>query len=265
MGQQRTEARLVARRNQKIHARKSVVPKRAEEEGRRSDGIVGHFRRLIFRGNLKPDDCLPSERDLARQFRVGRPTVREAIQQLAGLGLVEVRRAQGTFVRPLSPEVLGSPLRQLAQGGNHDLMQIVDVRMGLEGWAAAEAARRATPDQVRRINAIVERMERAVAKGRSLSELDLAFHCVLVEAADNTVLLRLIEALTAMIGMVKAAKRLVAHGAVPHGQVIAVFRNIAQAIASRDPERARRGMIAHLELVRTQLPTEDAPDVSRDH
>ena len=219
-----------------------------------SDSVASRLREMISAGTLQPGEKLPSERVLAQQLRVGRPTVREAIQRLEGLGLLEVRGPRGTYVRPVSPELFALPLKRALQREVALLVQIVDVRMALEGWVAAEAARSATAEDIARLQQLIDELEAAATRGDSLSELDVAFHLAVVRTTQNAVVLPMIEMFTSMIRSTRTVRNLMP----PSGNSKALVdehRSIVEAIARRDPEGAQRAMVAHLQAVRGMLLT----------
>ncbi len=220
---------------------------------RRIDGIVAQVKDLVLRGRLRPGERLPSERELARAWSVGRPTVREAIQQLEGLGFVEVRAARGSFVRSLTPRGIDDVLTRAADEDIDIVGQVLDVRIALEGWIAAEAARCARPDQARRITKIVDDLSAAAERGDSLSALDAAFHRAVVEAAGNTVMLHMVESVASLQDTVRAFKKQIGFRQTTPRVFVACHRDVARAITARDPERARRAMVAHLEMVKRML------------
>jgi len=220
---------------------------------RMTDAIVSHVKDMIVRGTLGPDAPLPSERDLAQLWRVGRPTVREAIQQLETLGFLEARGARRRFVRSLTPEPMQAPLRRVASEEAAVVAQVLDVRMALEGWVAAEAATAATPAQVRRIQAIVNRLSAAADRGEPLSALDAEFHRALVEATGNTVMRHLMQTLTSLQLSVRHFKKRVGFRQTRPREFTACHRDVARAIAARDPVTAQRAMVAHLTMVKDML------------
>jgi GntR family transcriptional repressor for pyruvate dehydrogenase complex len=220
---------------------------------RRTDGIVAQVRDLILRGSLRPGERLPSERELARAWRVGRPTVREAIHQLEGLGFVEVQAARGSFVRSLTPLAVVEPLRRAAGEEAHVVAQILDVRMALEGWVAGQAARSATAAQIQRIVAIVEDLSATAERGEPLSGLDAAFHRALVEATGNTVMLHMMDSLTSLGTSVRTYKKRVGFRQPRPRAFTECHRQVARALVARDAEAASRAMVAHLQMVKAQL------------
>jgi GntR family transcriptional repressor for pyruvate dehydrogenase complex len=210
---------------------------------RMSSAVALQIKELIFQGRYKPGDRLPSERDLAQHLRVGRPTVREAIQQLAGLGLLDVRPAKGVFVRSFTPDSVTTRLKRIVEKHIGILVQVVDARIVLEGWVAAEAARRATPEEIARIGELVRALENP-NPGASAFHVHLAFHQAVLEASHNIVVFHFVDTLTSLIASV-SKEEAVHVGGAPH-----FHRAIAEAIAARDPERAQQAMVDHLKVVR---------------
>jgi GntR family transcriptional repressor for pyruvate dehydrogenase complex len=113
-----------------------------------TDQVVSHIKNLIERGNLRPGDRLPAERDLAAQIGVSRPTVRVGLHALAAMGVVRSRHGSGTYI-PDGPPTLGSePLSLLAALHGFTREEMYEARRLLEVGAAGLAAERATPDQL---------------------------------------------------------------------------------------------------------------------
>ena len=69
-----------------------------------SEKISEQIKLMIYQGKVKEGERLPSERSLAEQFEVGRPTVREALKRLEAIDLIEIRANSGAFVKSVSPE-----------------------------------------------------------------------------------------------------------------------------------------------------------------
>src|ERR1700755_1778222 len=151
-----------------------------------SDLIAERLSSAIRDGTLKPGDRLPTEAELAREFQVGRTSVREGLQKLRAHGLIESRKGLGAFV--IDPPVpAGDPLADFARWTASDpaaIEQLVEARVALETLAAALAALRATDaeiDNLERLN-----VEHAAAEGTAeLVATDQAFHAALMAAARN--------------------------------------------------------------------------------
>src|SRR5512134_3291273 len=132
------------------------MPIKAVEPQRLYRRIAEQIVQLIRRGEYRPGDRLPPERDLALQLEVSRPSVREALIALEVEGYVEVRVGSGVYVtqrRPGSGRVGAGP-------GDAGPFELIAARRLLESECAALAARRASPVQIRRMKAALAAMER---------------------------------------------------------------------------------------------------------
>src|SRR5919199_714686 len=111
--------------------------------------VAARIRDLIAAGELKPGEALPSERKLAEQFRVGRAVIREAIRQLEISGLVESRHGGGNYVREVTVEHLVAPIVSVLNDMGHLRDELMDARLIFEPQIAREAAKCATPEDLR--------------------------------------------------------------------------------------------------------------------
>src|SRR2546425_5322541 len=123
-----------------------------DNDDRTPDGsteqVVAHIRRLIERGQLRPGDRLPAERDLATKIGVSRPTVRVGLRALAGMGVVRSRHGSGTYI-PEGPPSLGTEsFSLLAALHGFTREDMYEARRLLEVGAAGLAAERGTPDHL---------------------------------------------------------------------------------------------------------------------
>jgi len=151
-----------------------------------SDQVFEQIRELIFRGTLKPGNQLMPERELADALEVSRTTVRNAINKLVVLGLLEHKQGQGTFVR--SPDMRReNPLAVAMQAPDATIDDLLEVRMGLECNAAALAAQRAREKDIVLIEASLDEMREEVASGRLGTEADTSFHMGIAYATKNPV------------------------------------------------------------------------------
>src|SRR5574340_356427 len=138
-------------------------------------GIVTQIEGLLERGELKPGDQLPPERQLAEQLQVSRASVREALRSLELLGIVETRAGGGTFVRHMQPDDLARPLTSLISRG-HTIADVIDVRGLLEPAIAERAARHIAPAEISELREILAAQEKKVAAGDPYVEEDTRFH-----------------------------------------------------------------------------------------
>jgi GntR family transcriptional repressor for pyruvate dehydrogenase complex len=151
-----------------------------------SDQVFEQLREAIFRGELKPGEKVLPERELAAALNVSRTTIRDAINKLVVLGLLEHQQGQGTFVR--SPETReGNPLAAAMRTQDATLDDLLEVRMGLECNAAGLAAERSVEKDIQFLQKSLEEMREEVDSGRLGTEADTAFHMAIAFATKNPV------------------------------------------------------------------------------
>lgn len=132
---------------------------------------------------------LPGETTLAAQLGVGRSTLREAIRELAGHGVLESRQGAGVFVTALeSADDWDEVLRRA------DIVAVIEARIAIEAEAAALAAQRRTPADLRIMRRALSTRARAGHSVAELVDADTAFHRSVIAAAHNDVLLNLFDA-----------------------------------------------------------------------
>ncbi|MBP2452559.1 FadR/GntR family transcriptional regulator [Mycolicibacterium lutetiense] len=183
---------------------------------------------------------LPGETTLAAQLGVGRSTLREAIRELSGKGVLESRQGAGVFVTALdAAEDWDTVLRRST------IVSVIEARIAIEAEAAALAATRRTPADLRAIRRTLA--ARGVV-GQSVPDhvdSDMAFHRTVIAAAHNEVLIQLFDAFLprlrlAMIDMLKI--RPIASEPCDHD----LHEQLADAIAARDPQAAASASRTHL-------------------
>jgi len=198
---------------------------------------------------LQPGDALPSERELAERYGVGRSSVREALRMLESRGLIE-SRGSGTFVIAPWRNPFQEPLSLVVAGEDVDRTQLFEVRRMLEAEAAALAARRRSLGDLELMHEATDEMEAAIDSADAYVAADIRYHLVIAEATGNRLLLHLMQAirerLTEMFGTVFK---------FPGGpeRSVAQHRLITQAIAAEDAERARQAMTEHILRVEQEL------------
>ncbi|AWK85285.1 FadR/GntR family transcriptional regulator [Azospirillum thermophilum] len=163
---------------------KQIEPRRLYQQ------VADQIRALIQSGHFPPASRLPSERDLAQQLGVSRPSLREALIALELDGSVEIRMGSGIYVCP-PPERPAFPIRSMGESPT-ELMQ---ARAAIEGTVVVLACARTTPEGLGALAETLQAMRAAVAAGRKPLELDRQFHVGIAAMSGNTVLVRLVAEL----------------------------------------------------------------------
>jgi len=207
--------------------------------------VAGLVPFLISRG-YGPNERAPSERELAERFQVSRPQVREALSVLEALRLIERRPKSGIYMTTELASI--EALRLFAEVGiplsRDEDSQIVEVRRIQELEAIRLACRRLRDENVEALRACLGDWEAAIDGDGPIAELDRVFHCELVKATQNTVLLRLVN-----IFYLMTERRREYFFGLPERrkQSFLEHQQIFDAVLARDEGRAVELLDAHLQ------------------
>ncbi|HEY2434394.1 MAG TPA: FadR/GntR family transcriptional regulator [Vicinamibacterales bacterium] len=210
-----------------------------------TDQVVAFVRDLIVRGQVRPGDRLPAERELAVQIGVSRPSVRAGLHALAAMGVVQSRHGSGTYI-PSGPPALGSePLSFLAALHGFSRDDMYEARRILEVEAAGLAAERATHEHLATLADEVAGLFANRENPQLFFVHDINFHRGVANAAGNPIVAALVDMVSAMYyerrqaTVARASDRDLRDAAEAH-------RRIYQAIRAHDAAAARRAMNDHL-------------------
>jgi len=218
--------------------------------------VAVRLRRVIADGRLKPGDKLPPERELASALGVSRTSVRDAIRSLQVAGLLEPRQGEGTVIRELSTETLMAPIASALLARRDLLADLLDVRKMIEPAMAREAARRATPDELRQMEAILARQAARIEAGGLAIEEDSAFHDMIARASRNQVVLKVVDVLMDLLR--EGRERSLQVRGRPQ-RSLRGHRQILEAIRRRDGDAAELAMLDHLGQIEEMLLPERQP------
>ncbi len=165
-----------------------------------SSEIVAQIRDLIYSGLLKPGEQLPVERELANNFGVSRATLREALNILDAMGLIEIIRRKGIFIKPLASSELQGPLTTFLNSSAHRAYELFEVRKSLDAQIVYTAAKRATPQNIKELAECLEAMKRNADSGDldKWYKADNEFHLAMARATQNDVFVHILYTLIKM-------------------------------------------------------------------
>ena len=204
-----------------------------------SDQVIARLRHQITSGAWPVGSRIPTEPELVAQLGVARNTVREAVRALAHNGLLEIRQGSGTRVVATS-ELAGVMQRRFSGA---DPGHVTELRGTLEAAAAGFAARRRTPEDLRRLDELLAQRERAWATGDrdAFVDADTALHLAVVAASHNEVLMELY----ADLGQVIRDSLREHFGARLSPEEYMDHTRLVAAIRDEDPARATAEAAAH--------------------
>lgn len=183
-------------------------------------------------------------------FGVSRTPIREAMQSLDLLGLVDISPRRGATVRALSLEsVVGLAILSGSMASPRSVPDIFEFRHAMEGAIAVLAARHASPEQVDGLREILVENESAVAGGEpgAAREVDIRFHSAIAVASGNVVFQTVTHALN---GLLVELRRIT--GGIPGASAASYgeHRAIVHAIAAHDPMGAQQAAQVHIDHTR---------------
>ncbi|MES2537839.1 MAG: FadR/GntR family transcriptional regulator [Pseudomonadota bacterium] len=209
--------------------------------------VAGKLLKKIRGDGLAPGTRLPSEQAMARHFGVSRTVVREAIALLKAEGLLSTRKGSGAFLcKADGPHAAGDD-DVLTGQSVQSLLNLIEVRRGLESETAALAAVRRTPGQLADIEHALRRIEEAVAAGVTGVEEDVRFHLSIAEATGNPYWVRFVEMFAEPTrSAIKVTRANEARRADFSSHVRQEHEKIVSAIAAGDPVLARIAASEHM-------------------
>lgn len=216
-----------------------------------SDEVFERLKRLIVEGERKPGALMPSERELMARFGVGRPAIREAMQQLEGMGLVEIKHGDGARVLELTPQSL---LRQVDQSAKimlslstDSLEHLKSARMFFERGMAREAALKATAEDAAQLRATVEEQRQAIGDAERFTATDMRFHMQIAAISQNPIFTAVSEA---MLGWLRIYRNELLFWSGREEITLSEHEEIIVSLESNDVDAAEQAMAKHLERSR---------------
>jgi GntR family transcriptional repressor for pyruvate dehydrogenase complex len=211
------------------------------------DRVVHAIEEQILTGRLAIGARLPPEREFSEQLCVSRPVVREAVRILTTRGLLETRHGIGTTVRAVSRAEVVEPLTLFLRRSGQDIsiQQLHQVRSILEVENAALAADQRTEEDLNDLTRICQEMEASVTDPAQFALKDSEFHRRLSETTHNPLMILLLDSIRDMLAEVRA---LVGNRAGLFERVMPTHRQILEAVAAHDVDRARAAMREHLQI-----------------
>jgi len=211
--------------------------------------IVDAITASVESGAYKPGHRLPSERDFAEEFKVSRPTVREAMIALEIRGLVEARHGSGVFVTARTNSSLGAegaPTPDLDVG----VFELTEARRLFEGETAALAATVITDAEIKTLERLVAQMADKNSREFDVDWADRQFHVAIAKATQNNAIVTVVENLWELRHKSLLCRTMLARAAANRVRPVAEeHRAILQALKTRDPQAARKAMRSHLDQV----------------
>lgn len=208
-----------------------------------SEKIAEQIIELIKARQLHPGDRLPSERELAAQMNVSRPSLREALRALSLLHIVEIRPGSGTYVSSLKPELLVDQLDIFFAVEDSTFFDLVETRIMLEVDVAGLAAQRATAAELDALHTYHAECVQHKDQYIEFLDMDIELHRMIARCSHNPIIIHFVDVLARMNA---TRRRQNAHRLAAIEATISEHRLILAALSDRDEQAAREAMLMHL-------------------
>jgi DNA-binding FadR family transcriptional regulator len=209
--------------------------------------LAEQLLRLVADQHLTPGDFLPSATAIADDFGVSRPVVREALRTLEARGVIRTENGRGAIVQPVTNELLSHYFFRATSVDEAALVELLEVRKGLEVESARLAAIRSTEAELDEIASVVDLMQKAVGKGGRYAELDARLHLLIAAATHNTTLYHLIDSIRGPLkSSIEAGLRSRAN-AIHHQRVQELHEDLVRSLRARDPDQSASIMALHFD------------------
>lgn len=217
------------------------------------DSIVKDIKDKIITGELKDGDILGSQDDLANTMGVSRASLREALNRLSLMGLIETRQGSGTFVKAIKPVDFMKSLSSLLIMDQASAKELLDARLHIESVVAALAAKNSTEEDIKRTKAVLDGMENDLREENLESYIarDVQFHMSIAESSKNRVLVKVVEIIRDILHQFIHKFFLTMPSSVSIS--IGYHRKIYEAIKNHDPIEARNHMEDHIKSLIMQI------------
>jgi GntR family transcriptional regulator, transcriptional repressor for pyruvate dehydrogenase complex len=201
----------------------------------------------LKQGTFKPGSKLPSQNELISRFGISRTGIREALQMMAVLNLIEIRPGLGCFVKHVSPEYIVNADVLAILLEKEAILQVIETRKIVEAGTAALAAERATLEDLWFIEDVLTQLERAIQRGESVAYVAPEVHYGIAKATHNAVLTKLVRSFNHL--MAKGGELIEAEAEDPEEfkrRELTSHRELFEVVRSRDPQKARDEMVRHI-------------------
>jgi GntR family transcriptional regulator, sialic acid-inducible nan operon repressor len=215
-----------------------------------SHEILDRLLEQIETGKLTPGSRLPSERELMDRYGVGRPAIREAMQTLENMGLIEIAHGERARVNSLEARDMLARIdraaRHLLSTSPQTLEHLKEARLLFEVGMVKIAAQRATEENVTQLQRSVAELEQSPLGTPRFVSADMSFHTILASISGNPICVAVSEA---MLSWLREYHRELVHVPGAENVTIAEHRRILECVANNDPDRAAQAMTDHLTRV----------------
>jgi len=221
----------------------------AIKQKRISDEVFEQMKEHIITGEWAPGQKIPGELELVELFSVSRVSVREAIHRLVGMGVLTIRRGEGTFVTEMLPENYLNALLPILMIDGAGVSDMLEFRAIIEVESAKLAARRASEKDISRLEKVIKVMEKSKGNIAEFAAADVNFHVAVAMASHNSVIIKVNVIILDMLK--KMMEKIVDVTGYTGG--LYYHRKILDAIKEKNEEAAASVMSEHINVTISKI------------
>jgi GntR family transcriptional repressor for pyruvate dehydrogenase complex len=219
-----------------------------------SEHIIDQIRKAIFEGRLKPGDKLPPEKELLKTFNVSKATLREALRSLEILGFLEIRKgiSGGAFVTEVDMKKAKDSLTNFLLFKNLSISDLSEVRLILEPYIAEKAALTITEEDLKRLEKLNQECECVLKNNLQIESRknEIEYHRIIGSVTGNPILMFILDFVENLLIDIKE----ILNPSKEFSQKVLIsHKRIYKALAERNPKKARKEMVKHIQEVAKDL------------
>lgn len=219
-----------------------------------SEHIIEQIRRAIFEGKLKPGDKLPPEKELIKNFRVSKATLREALRSLEILGFLEMRKgvSGGAFVTEVDMRKARDSFTNFLLFKNLSLSNLSEVRLILEPYVAEKAALAITEEDLKKLEKLNKECEYIIKNNIPIESRknEIDYHRIIGSVTGNPILVFILDFVE---NLLIDTKEILQPDREFSQRVLNAHKRIYRALSERNPKKAREEMVKHVREVARDL------------
>lgn len=208
-----------------------------------SEQVYEQLKHQLLVGEWKPGDKIPSENELASSFEVSRVTVRQALQKLTTLGLIETKLGEGAFVKEITPGIYMNNMFPVVYLGRDSVVEVMEFRAIIEVGAAGMAAERITDKNIEKLEDYYKKMQENADNIEKYVDYDLSFHSQLAEVTRNSLVIQMYCILQDILRM--TIQNITEKNGVEIG--LKFHKILIDCMKEHDVEKAKETMYTHVQ------------------
>ncbi|ATW23471.1 FadR/GntR family transcriptional regulator [Candidatus Formimonas warabiya] len=216
--------------------------------------VVEKILEMIKQKEIEEGEKFPTEKELSAMFGVSRMAIREALSALQASGVVEVKHGSGTYLKNINDDVIIKPIARELIAQKDNLLDLFELRRGIETEAASLAAVRASDEQISKLKEVLAQTRKALSEGKMLVSEDFEFHFAIVEATNNNTFIKVYNTIAnSFYEGLSSTHEILQQRLGPRVVVLSEHEEILKYIEKKEPELARRETRKHLDNAYARL------------